>query len=197
MKVSGQLHAPAALPPEKEPRYSLDRRLGGPHSRFKLKLHIGFHWTRFCLNSVPFTSCPLSITFISLLFSISPAFHMTVFKRFPRQNSVCIYFRPTSSYIWRSSQALKFQYPSRYSDWLRAGRQRGRTSSPGMVKNCLFSTSSSSALRPTQPPSQWVLGALSPGVKRPGSEADHSPQTSAKVKKMWIYISTSQYAFMA
>jgi hypothetical protein len=32
-------------------------------------------------------------------------------------------------------------------------------------------------------------GALSPGVKRPGHEADHSPPTSAEVKKMWIYTS--------
>jgi hypothetical protein len=31
--VSGQLHAPAALPPGKRPRYSFDRRLGGPQSR--------------------------------------------------------------------------------------------------------------------------------------------------------------------
>jgi hypothetical protein len=33
MEVSGQLHAPAALPPGKDPRYTLDRRLGGPQSR--------------------------------------------------------------------------------------------------------------------------------------------------------------------
>jgi hypothetical protein len=35
MEVSGQLHAPAALPPGKEPLvwYPLDRRLGGPQSR--------------------------------------------------------------------------------------------------------------------------------------------------------------------
>jgi hypothetical protein len=33
MEVSGQLHAPAALPPGKDPRYQLDRRLGGPQSR--------------------------------------------------------------------------------------------------------------------------------------------------------------------
>jgi len=35
MEVIGQLHAPAALPPEKAPplpRYTLDRRLGGPQS---------------------------------------------------------------------------------------------------------------------------------------------------------------------
>jgi hypothetical protein len=33
MQVSGQLHAPAALPPEKSHRYPLDWRLGGPQSR--------------------------------------------------------------------------------------------------------------------------------------------------------------------
>jgi hypothetical protein len=37
---------------------------------------------------------------------------------------------------------------------------------------------------------QWVPGALSPGVKRQGREADHSPPASAEVKKMWIYTST-------
>jgi hypothetical protein len=31
--VSGQLHALAALPPGKSPRYPLERRLGGPQSR--------------------------------------------------------------------------------------------------------------------------------------------------------------------
>jgi hypothetical protein len=31
--MSGQLHAPAALPPGKSPRYPCYRRLGGPQSR--------------------------------------------------------------------------------------------------------------------------------------------------------------------
>jgi hypothetical protein len=31
--VSGQLHAPAALPAGKVPRYTLDRKLDGPQSR--------------------------------------------------------------------------------------------------------------------------------------------------------------------
>jgi hypothetical protein len=34
MEVSGQLHALTALPLGKEPRYPLNRRLGGPQSRF-------------------------------------------------------------------------------------------------------------------------------------------------------------------
>jgi hypothetical protein len=38
-------------------------------------------------------------------------------------------------------------------------------------------------------------GGSFPGVKRPGREADHSPPTSAKVKKMCIY-TTPPYTFM-
>jgi hypothetical protein len=56
---------------------------------------------------------------------------------------------------------------SRYSDWLRAGLQRDRSSSPGGGKNFYFSFSSMPAMGPTQPPIQSV-----PGVKRPGREAD-------------------------
>jgi hypothetical protein len=57
---------------------------------------------------------------------------------------------------------------SRDSVWLQAGRPRGRSSSPGRVKNFLFSMSSTPSLGSTQPPIQWVLWALSPprrGVK--------------------------------
>jgi hypothetical protein len=40
-------------------------------------------------------------------------------------------------------------------------------------------------LGPTQPPIQWVPGALSLGVKRPGHEANRSPPSSAEVKE-WV-----------
>jgi hypothetical protein len=86
---------------------------------------------------------------------------------------------------------------SRYSDWLRAGRPRGRSSSLGRVMNFLLSTTSRPTLGSTQPPIQWVLGALSPGVQRPRREADHSSPASAEVKKMRIYTSAPPYAFMA
>jgi hypothetical protein len=33
MEVSGQLHAPVALPPGKDPRCQMDRKMGGPQSR--------------------------------------------------------------------------------------------------------------------------------------------------------------------
>jgi hypothetical protein len=69
---------------------------------------------------------------------------------------------------------------------------------PGPVgsKNFQFSMSSRPALGSTLPPIQWVPGALSPGIKRPGREANHSPPAIAEVKKMWIYTSTPPYAFM-
>jgi hypothetical protein len=35
MEVNGQLQAAAALSPEKNPRYPLDRRLGRPQSQFE------------------------------------------------------------------------------------------------------------------------------------------------------------------
>jgi hypothetical protein len=39
---------------------------------------------------------------------------------------------------------------------------------------------------PTQPPIQWVPDAFSLGIKRPRREADHSPSTSAEVRKTCI-----------
>jgi hypothetical protein len=49
-------------------------------------------------------------------------------------------------------------------------------------------TASRPALRPTPPPIQWVSGALSLGVKRPGREADHS--LVPRSKNAWSYTST-------
>jgi hypothetical protein len=73
----------------------------------------------------------------------------------------------------------------------------GRDSNLGRGKIFLFSTTPRPALRPTQPLIQWVPGALSPEVKRPGRKADHSPPSNAEVKNTWIYTSTPPYAFMA
>jgi hypothetical protein len=41
-----------------------------------------------------------------------------------------------------------------------------------------------------QLPIQWVLGALSLGVKWPGRVANHSPPSSAEVKNAWSYTLT-------
>jgi hypothetical protein len=47
----------------------------------------------------------------------------------------------------------------------------------------LFTTSSRTALGPTQPPILWVPGDLSIGVQQPGREADHSSPSSAEFKE--------------
>jgi hypothetical protein len=53
----------------------------------------------------------------------------------------------------------------------------------------------SSGVHPASYPMETA--GLSPEVKRPGRQADHSPPANAEVKKMWIYNSTHPYAFMA
>jgi hypothetical protein len=71
----------------------------------------------------------------------------------------------------------------------------------------IFTTASRTALEPTQPPIQWVSGALSLGVKQPERETDHWPLSSAEVKEfVELYLHSSmrgpippllQYVFMA
>jgi hypothetical protein len=58
----------------------------------------------------------------------------------------------------------------------------GWCSNPGKGNIFLFSTAFRPALGPTQPPIQWVPMAISPGVKRPGLVAEHSPPTSTEGK---------------
>jgi len=44
------------------------------------------------------------------------------------------------------------------------------------------------ALRPNQPSIFWVMEIPSPGVKRPGREADHSVSYSAKAEGVKLYL---------
>jgi hypothetical protein len=53
----------------------------------------------------------------------------------------------------------------------------------------LFTTTSRMALGPTQPLIQRVPGALSLGIKQPGSEGDHSPHPVLRSKNVWSYTS--------
>jgi hypothetical protein len=67
-----------------------------------------------------------------------------------------------------------------YSDGLRAGL-------PGFdpwqgQEIFIFFIPSRPALGFTQPSIPWVLEALPPRLKRTGSEADHSPQSTTEVK---------------
>jgi hypothetical protein len=139
--------------------------------------------------------CPSAVAILNQWISIHPYFHF-----FERPSETLLCQRITSNLYWIKFCLFFLFLPwqrSRYSDWLRAEGLSGRSSSPGSVKNFLFSMSSGPALGLIKPPIQWVRGgALSPGVKRPGRESDHSPPPSAAVKKMWIYTSIPPHAFM-
>jgi hypothetical protein len=54
----------------------------------------------------------------------------------------------------------------------------------------LFATVSRPIMGPIQPTIKWITGALSPGVKRPDRESNHSPPSRAEVKNAWSYTST-------
>jgi hypothetical protein len=69
---------------------------------------------------------------------------------------------------------------SRYSDGLPAGRLLFDSRQGQEI--FLYSTASGPTLGPTQSLMQCVPGAFSPGLKRQGREADHSPPSSAEVK---------------
>jgi len=68
------------------------------------------------------------------------------------------------------------------------GWMTGVQLSAGEMMGFLSSTSRS-ALGPTQSSIQWVLGGSYPGVKWLGYEADHSSPFSAEVN-VWSYTST-------
>jgi hypothetical protein len=63
----------------------------------------------------------------------------------------------------------------------------------GQELSLLHVVQTGSGVHPTSYP--MGMGALFPGVKRPGREADRSPPASAEVKNTWIYTSTPPYVF--
>jgi hypothetical protein len=84
----------------------------------------------------------------------------------------------------------------RHRAGLRAGRSGVRV--PARTANFLFTTPARRGLRSTQHPIQRVPGGSLPGgVKRPGRESDHSPQSSAEVKNAGSLPPLPQYVFMA
>jgi hypothetical protein len=141
-------------------------------------------------------------TLISKLFISWVYWHFLIWVLFvPKISSIC-----TGVGRGRAKQDISSPWISETNNlkkeilnyfWLRAGRPRGRSLIPGMIKNFLFSMSSRPALGPTQHSIQWVLAVISLGIKRSVREADNSPPSSAEVKKTEIYTSTPPYVFMA
>jgi hypothetical protein len=63
-----------------------------------------------------------------------------------------------------------------------------------LILDCfIFATASRPAVGPTQPPLQWVLWAITPGVELSQSKVDHYPPSSSKIKNVWICIFTSPH----
>jgi hypothetical protein len=77
--------------------------------------------------------------------------------------------------------------------WIRGGREL--ESRQGKKLSHLHIVQTGSEVHPTS--YKMGTGGSFSGVKRQGREADHSPPTSAEVKKMWIYTSTPPYVYMA
>jgi hypothetical protein len=74
----------------------------------------------------------------------------------------------------------------------KSGKYEKNKSKEGNIKKGNEDSVHSKIARSEVHPTSYPMGTGStfPGVKRPGSEADHSPPTSTKVKKIWIYTST-------
>jgi hypothetical protein len=61
----------------------------------------------------------------------------------------------------------------------------------------LYTVASRQALESAQPSTRWVPRYLSPEVKWPGLEAEHSPPSGANFKNAWSGTSIPQYVFIA
>lgn len=79
---------------------------------------------------------------------------------------------------------------------LRAGRPGTRDSIYVTGGDALFLTSSRAIMGSTQPPMQWVSGALSPGIKRQNREADNLPSYSSEVKNACNHTFTLPYEYV-
>jgi hypothetical protein len=124
------------------------------------------------------------------------------FPKVTRYRNVQRYICQVMLTVTRKDEQLFWLSDTLIEAWRAQSVQRMATGStserPPLGSEIFFySTSSRVALWPIQPPIQWVPWALSPGIKLPGREADHSLPSVAEAKKTWIYTSTPAYAFMA
>jgi hypothetical protein len=152
MEVNGQPHAPTALPPQKEARDPSYTRLGGPQSQF------GSCGVQINLLSLPGNeprlAAVLTELYCTLKFQICTSNNAT-----DMQTTFCPCWSLLFYSAWAGDQGVGVWFPTGARDVSRP------------------------ALGHIQPaPVQWVLGAVSPGVKQEGCEADHSPPSSSEVK---------------
>jgi hypothetical protein len=98
-------------------------------------------------------------------------------------HSVIIQSHITFPFLCRGSPGWR----SRYGDWLRASTAEMSEFKSRYGQDFFPLHAVQTGLM------QWVPGVLSPKVKRPGHECDHSSSTSAEVKNTQVYTYTPTY----
>jgi hypothetical protein len=110
--------------------------------------------------------------------------------------------KPIGTYVYhlilRISKAAFVSWVAQ-SVWLRGGRPDGLSSIPGRGERIFPLTSESRpALRPTQPPVQWVPGDISPGLRRGrGVTLTTHPHLVPRSRMSRSYTSSPTSAFVA
>jgi hypothetical protein len=142
----------------------------------RLEFHHAFQIFRLHCNKVLHQMVSENIEF-------PPFFHSPHFQWFT--HSCCFLWKAPMHQInaWIFHKGI-FNYFSRDSSvGVSMGyRLDGQGLVPGKCKIFFFTMRSKPALGHTQSPIRWVPGEISPGIKRPGREADYSPPSSAEVK---------------
>jgi hypothetical protein len=126
------------------------------------------------------------------------------YNRWPSVGKLWNYYRLGGIIqTWHSSMhpptavILIYRYCNLIIYSFRHGRPRNCDSIPGKGKSFLYSHSFQTGSRAPHHLVQWVQKAPPSGIKRLGRQADNSSPSSAEVKNVWSYTSTSPYIFMA
>jgi hypothetical protein len=182
------------------------------------------NWFRCTINNVSsIVWTTFSITTLQKLCKVMPHNALLELMMKFTKSMACIHFGGRTEFLTNCTHLtnfcnisiiyFKFKYPkyvflnllheimyiecSQYSDSLWAWRLRGSSSSPGRIKNFLFSMSSRPTLGPKLPSHPMSTRSPFPKSTWQGREADQSLTVSTEVKKMFMYIFTLPHALMA
>jgi hypothetical protein len=222
IQVRRQLKAPAALPQSKSPRYHLDRKLSVPHNwtlwrrknlfpllriehdslavqpvarrhtDWAIPARSTVHCNSVTKQSKRLTSFTETREFcwikVECYVAIQSAFtHIRAFRENYTQVEVLLRDIFVSVFIKEGSRDSAVGIVTGY------GLGEGGVGVWVPVKSIVFSPRRPYRLRGQPKLLYSGYQGLSPRIKRPGRKVDHSPPTSAEVKKMWIYTSTLRH----
>jgi hypothetical protein len=99
--------------------------------------------------------------------------------------------------LWLFTQRFEIPNSSKeLSQFQECWAVRNSSFFPTWAKIFFFSVAATQSFGPTQPHTQWVLGANPPEVKWQEPEAVDSPPSGAECKNAWSFISIPPYVFM-